>query len=251
MTDQATSHFETLPDGNVRETCARADWKGEAIFSPLVDGRSEYRWRLSRIWDQGKPLLCWLMLNPSTATAAANDPTIAKTIRYAVRWGFGGVVVVNIFAFRATLPTVMKRCHAPCGAANDDFIFAAARECTRVVCAWGAHGAHNDRGMKLKARLTSAGIKLYCLAKTRDGHPVHPLYQRDDAMPQPYNDAAKAHCLAFLEFALKCECGNRDSIDMRSVRRGAMIPCSVDCGRWMIFDEVMPPVRDNEPRHWR
>lgn len=152
--------------------------------SASFDSSGLYRYSLSRIWDREKPLLGFIMLNPSTADAAEDDPTLRRTMGFARDWGFGGVEQVNLFAFRATDPEELKVCPDPIGPANDDFIFDLAERADKLVAAWGAHGSFLDRDMQVLTYLAS--YKLYCLEKTKEGHPKHPLYIKKDCEPKLY-----------------------------------------------------------------
>ncbi len=108
------------------------DGRSSAVLSP--DG--VYRYQLVREWDRARPRVAFLMLNPSTADATQNDPTIRKCIAFARSWGCGSLEVVNLFAFRATDPRELGRCGArvdPVGAENDGYILAAARRASVVV----------------------------------------------------------------------------------------------------------------------
>lgn len=161
----------------------------DAEFSPC----RTWRYQLLRQWDPGRPALNWLMLNPSTADEDVNDPTVERCERYARRWGYGAIVVTNLFAFRATDPSAMKAAADPVGPENDAAILEAAVRCRgRVLCAWGNHGAHLDRSSDVVARLTAGvpGASLLCLDVNRSGEPVHPLYQRADLVPVPYRRPA-------------------------------------------------------------
>ena len=100
-----------------------------------VDGH--YRYMLGRQWG-APPFLLWMMLNPSTADATEDDPTIRRCSGFAKHWGFGGLVVVNLFAFRATNPADLRAAEQPIGPENDRHLVNAARSCPRVVAAWGA-----------------------------------------------------------------------------------------------------------------
>ena len=134
------------------------------------------RWRylLWRCWDASRPAANFLMLNPSTADEVRLDPTCTRARAYAERWGYGALVVTNIFAFRETNPTRMKAARDPVGPGNDAAILRAARECALVVCAWGNHGAFGERSSRVKALL--AGKKLHVLRLNAGGEPAHPLY---------------------------------------------------------------------------
>lgn len=135
-----------------------------------------YRYVLTRRWDDG-PVMAWIMLNPSTADADTNDPTIRRCIGFARREGCGAIWVVNLFALRATDPRVLRASPDPVGPANDSFL----RERTRtdyVVAAWGAHGSLNGRSHEVRTAL--ADIPLLCLGITRGGEPRHPLYVQSD-----------------------------------------------------------------------
>ena len=117
-----------------------------------------------------------IMLNPSTADEERNDPTVERCERRARANGFGGLLVANIFALRSTDPKALYVHPSPIGQRNDAAILAMSREAGQVVCAWGVHGALDDRGRRVAARLARAGIGFGVLGLTREGHPRHPLY---------------------------------------------------------------------------
>jgi hypothetical protein len=136
------------------------------------------RWRtlLWRRWDAKKPVANFLMLNPSTADEVQLDPSCTRARNYAERWGYGALLVTNLFAFRETNPNRMKAARDPVGRGNDAAILRAARQAGIVVCAWGNHGAHNDRSFKVTEFLKREGIGLHVLRVNRGGEPAHPLY---------------------------------------------------------------------------
>lgn len=134
-----------------------------------------YRYLLSRDWGTGGRLL-FILLNPSTATEARNDPTVERCERRARALGFGGFAVANLFACRATHPRDLKRAAAPVGPDNDAVLVRAAEGAKMVLCGWGMHGAHLGRGPEVAAMLAGKGRFLHRLGLTRDGHPRHPLY---------------------------------------------------------------------------
>lgn len=140
----------------------------------IFDG--PYRYHLWRRWDAAASLL-FVMLNPSTADAARDDPTIRRCVGFARAWGFGAVEVVNLFAWRATDPRELRRARDPVGPDNDRAILAAAARNQAIIAAWGNHGALGERDRQVAALLAPFGAR--CLgARTSGGAPRHPLYVR-------------------------------------------------------------------------
>lgn len=146
-----------------------------------------HRYLLTRRWAPGDPLV-FVMLNPSTADALADDPTIRRCIGYARRESAAGIVVLNLFAARATDPRALTSHRDPVGASNDAFLARhAARR--RVIAAWGTHGRLHGRDAAVTATLGRVGTSLVCLGLTRDGLPRHPLYTGRDAPLKHYEHA--------------------------------------------------------------
>jgi hypothetical protein len=143
-----------------------------AVFSPC----RRWRYLLWRRWDAGKPAANFLMLNPSTADEVKLDPTCARARDYAERWGYGALIVTNVFGWRATDPDDMKAAEDPVGPGNDAAILRAARESAIVVCAWGNHGAHMERSSRVVEMLREKKIELHALRVNAGGEPAHPLY---------------------------------------------------------------------------
>ena len=115
-----------------------------------------------------------------------SDPTVERCERRARALGFGAFRVTNIFAFRATDPRVMRAAADPVGPGNDAAIADSAPWADRIVCAWGSHGAHLDRGPQVAALLRATGRPLFHLGLTLHGHPKHPLYIGYAVQPQPW-----------------------------------------------------------------
>ncbi len=145
-----------------------------------------YRYRLWRTWEPARPPLLFVLLNPSTADGNKNDPTVARCILRAQRLGYGGLEVVNLFAYCATDPRVMKAHTDPIGRDNDAAIAAAVSRAGLVIAGWGAHGAHMDRGRQVALQLRRIGYPLYHLGLTKTGQPTHPLYVGYDVQPQQF-----------------------------------------------------------------
>ncbi len=141
-----------------------------ATFSPC----KRWRYLLWRRWDASRPVANFLMLNPSTADEFKLDPTCARARDYAERWGYGALVVTNVFGFRSTNPLLMKKERDPVGPGNDAAIVRAAKDADLVVCAWGNHGSHQERSRQVRKLLQ--GQKLHTLRLNANGEPAHPLY---------------------------------------------------------------------------
>lgn len=151
----------------------------------VISDCGHYRYRLERRWSDAPPLP-FVMLNPSTADAMEDDPTIRRCMGFARREGAGGIVVANLYAYRATKPEEMMRAAAPLGADNVEVLGNVAIEAVAagqsIVCAWGA----NCKGESAIRIFKHAGARLVCLGKTKDGSPRHPLYVRADQPLEPF-----------------------------------------------------------------
>lgn len=149
----------------------------------------DYRYSLTRTWDDAAPKVAFVMLNPSTADERRNDPTVERCERRARALGYGAFAVVNIFAFRATDPANLKRAKRPIGPGNTQAITDALHWADDVIAAWGAHGAHLGQGDKIRAMLAQSGVPVLHLGLTKAGHPRHPLYVAYAAPLQPWEFA--------------------------------------------------------------
>ena len=160
---------------------------GTASFDDL----GTYRYRLTRIWDGDRPEVIWVMLNPSTADATSDDPTIRRVVGFSRSWGFGSAVVVNLFALMATSPADLVTHPTPVGPGNDEEILAAT-SAAEVVVAWGNHGTvpNPDTGVsrahEVRDLVANGRSRLMCLGTTGAGQPRHPLYLRSVTTPVPF-----------------------------------------------------------------
>jgi len=154
-----------------------------------------YRYRLGRRWGDGKAL-AFVMLNPSTADAHQDDPTIRRCIGFARSHRFDAIDVVNLFAYRATKPSELKRAGYLVGPENDLHIAMAARAAGAVCVAWGANGSKTGRAGEVLMLLMRNGVVPQCLAVTRGGMPQHPLFAPSVLEMKPYNLATIETALA-------------------------------------------------------
>lgn len=145
-----------------------------------------YRYTLGRQWDESLPTLCWIMLNPSTADAEQDDPTIRRCCGFARDWGHGGIIVVNLFAFRSTEPSALYQqddANDIVGPDNDSAILHAVQG-RRIMAAWGVNGSLDSRDREVMKLL--AGKTVECLGMTSGGHPRHPLYVPGNVKPATF-----------------------------------------------------------------
>ncbi|WP_183723163.1 MULTISPECIES: DUF1643 domain-containing protein [unclassified Rhizobium] len=152
------------------------------LSSALFSRCNCYRYLLERQWDPSRETVAFLMLNPSTADAFSTDPTLRRCIAFARSWGFGGLVVGNLFALRSSSPGRLYEQADPVGPENDRYLRKMSESCDRIVCGWGRHGAYRDRAFEVCRMLATS--KLYALKFTSDGHPCHPLYISGTAEPK-------------------------------------------------------------------
>lgn len=147
-----------------------------AIISP----DDLYRYSLWRAWGAGKSLR-FVMLNPSTADASLDDPTIRRCMGFARREGYDGLTVLNLYAYRSTDPKALLTCADAVGPDNDRHLTAHLMEAAAVrqpvVAAWGAN-AHPDRVGRVLSLWPDVDWR--CLGTTKQGAPRHPLYVRGD-----------------------------------------------------------------------
>lgn len=154
--------------------------KRDATISPC--GR--YRYTLSRIWGPRVPGVCWIMLNPSTANGEVDDPTIRRCIGFTKRLGYDGLLVVNVFAYRATDPAELLKVgtEAAVGPDNGLWVKRACLQSDLLIAAWGAAPGPFREGCEYVGhRIREEFFGLKCLGVTKDGSPRHPLYLRADA----------------------------------------------------------------------
>jgi hypothetical protein len=148
-----------------------------------------WRYHLHRRWASGK-LVVWIMLNPSIADAAVDDPTIRRCIGFSRAWGYAALTVVNLYGLRATDPAGLRDHPHPVGPDNDQWlVWTFAPPQGLIVAAWGATVDRAPDGGARVARvldLARGVVPLHCLGTTKDGHPRHPLRVLATAQCEPY-----------------------------------------------------------------
>ena len=151
-------------------------------MTTIISECKKYRYYLERD-DMSNPLV-FIMLNPSTADADNDDPTIRRCRRFAKDNGYTGLVVVNLYGYRATNPKELKSVADPIGAMNDKNVLAA---CVNrdVCCAWG-NNANKDRALNILNLVEGKAKNIFALDVAKTGMPKHPLYLPASSKLTPY-----------------------------------------------------------------
>lgn len=154
-----------------------------------------YRYELWRelgslLESDGKGTCLFIMLNPSTADTTLNDPTISRCIKFARRWGYSFLAVGNLYAFRSSDPSVLRKATDPVGPDNDYYLGKLASEADLIVAAWGT----NPSQSRVADVISCIDRDIHCLGVTNDGSPKHPLARGrhripDDTEPQPWRQS--------------------------------------------------------------
>jgi len=156
--------------------------------SAVISMCKTYRYQLRRTWDEAKPVVLFIGLNPSTADAESDDRTSRVCIGYAKRWDFGGLLLGNLFACISTDKSVLPHVPNPVGPKNDDYLLAMQKEACLVVCAWGDSSALRGRDTQVLSFIKNP----HCLVRLKSGRPGHPLYKRAELRPIPLTDVGSA-----------------------------------------------------------
>lgn len=153
-----------------------------ALLSPC----RRWRYVLWRRWQDDTGAVAFIGLNPSTADELTDDPTIRRCRNFARAWGYGMLIMLNAYAYRATDPRVMKAAGANAlGPLNNEYISQVSQSVGMVVAAWGAH-CDPQREREVRALVGRTGRPLHHLGLTKGGHPKHPLYLPGDTQPQAW-----------------------------------------------------------------
>jgi hypothetical protein len=170
---------------------ARPAWPTDSTVTAIFSECQQYRYQLLEVWDKNKPLVLWLLMNPSVACTEFRDPTLRKTGKFARSWGYGGQLVGNVHAYRATDKNRLLDVADPIGPENDRMILEMATQAKTIVLAYGQPPkALRQRGEAVVA-LLSHHKGLSHLELAQDGTPKHPLYLPDSLRPQPHQLIAK------------------------------------------------------------
>lgn len=164
----------------------RPAWPLDSKVTAKFSKCEKYRYQLQEIWDPSKPLVLWLLMNPSVACTDYGDPTLRKTGNFSRAWGYGGQLVGNVHAYRATDKSRLLEVGDPVGPKNNQMILKMAAQAKTVVLAYGQPPkALRARGVEVVALLRHHP-GLCHLRLAQDGTPVHPLYLPSTLRPKPH-----------------------------------------------------------------
>ncbi len=155
---------------------------GTTIKSAVFSGDRLYRYSLERIWLEELPLIMFIGLNPSTADETDDDPTIRRCVGYADSWGYGGLIMANLFAYRTPYPRVLLEARDPVGPENNEWLKKSADRAMMRIAAWGNRGTYMGRGDRVRTLLEKPEKPLHHLGLTmHKKQPRHPLFSRKNA----------------------------------------------------------------------
>lgn len=164
---------------------SRPAWPDDSVVTPTFSACGRYRYALSEIWNPEGPLVLWILMNPSVACTDYSDPTLRKTGTFSRSWGYGGQLVGNVHAYRATDKNKLLDVEDPVGPDNDDHILRMAEKAERVVLAYGKPPKKLQARGRQIVELLKHHKGLSYLVMLKDGiTPKHPLYVAGDQKPQ-------------------------------------------------------------------
>jgi hypothetical protein len=165
---------------------SRPSWPSDSSVLATFSSCQRYRYQLREVWDPSSPLVMWLLMNPSVACVDHADPTLRKTGSFSRRWGYGGQLVGNVHAYRATDKMRLLEVEDPVGPENDQMIASMAEEASMVILAYGQPPAPLRPRSSQVAELLRGHPGLCHLRLAKDGTPMHPLYLPSSLRPLPH-----------------------------------------------------------------
>jgi hypothetical protein len=178
-----TKHVPHDPGGKMKPK-----WLPGSIISAEFSDCACYRYELCEIWDKSRPLVMFLMMNPSVAGLEHADPTLMKTGKFARSWGYGGQLIGNVHAYRVTDSKLLTAAEDPVGPNNDATLVRMAGRADMVVLAYGLPPKRLQARAAKVVELLAANSTLKYLRLTRNGTPQHPLYLPGDLVPLDFSN---------------------------------------------------------------
>jgi hypothetical protein len=156
------------------------DFFDDKISGAFFSDCRKHRNLLWRIWNDTKPKVAFIGLNPSNADETKPDPTITRVISFAKEWGYGGIYMTNLFTFVSSNPDDLLTCGDAVGEA-DKWIALAAKQSEKIIFAWG-----NFKQARTRAEAVAEKYDGYALVLNKNGSPRHPLYVKGSTVPVPF-----------------------------------------------------------------
>lgn len=142
----------------------------------VISSDGLYRYRLTKIWDEDKPCIAFILLNPSTADNLRTDITAMNICNYSIANDYGRIDIVNLFAFRATNSKDMPYWREAIGEYNDQYILDAVLGASKVIIGWGSdQKVYNERKMEVHNLLREYKSKLMCFKDEEGRRPRNPV----------------------------------------------------------------------------
>lgn len=167
---------------------SKPKWPKDSKISATFSRCGKYRYQLKEIWDPDKPLVLWLLMNPSVACVEYSDPTLRRTGMFSRSWGYGGQLVGNILAYRSTNKMGLLKVDDPIGPKNNEMILKMAKKAEMIVLAYGQPPKKLQGRGKETRELLRDHPNLCYLKLSKDGTPVHPLYLPSNLKPSIYSN---------------------------------------------------------------
>lgn len=165
---------------------SRPKWPSDSTVTTRFSDCERYRYELCEVWDSKKPMLLWILMNPSVANFDHSDPTLIKTGKYARAWGFGGQLIGNVHAYRATNSNDMLKVDDPVGPENDKALVEMAKRSKLIVLGFGIPPKKLSERGNYVVNLLGETYSLHYLKLNSDGSPSHPLYLPGNLQPQKF-----------------------------------------------------------------
>lgn len=166
---------------------SRPPWPSDSKVSARFSECDQYRYELSEVWDKTKPLVLWILMNPSVACLDYADPTLIKAGKFARSWGYGGQLIGNVHAYRSTNKKGLLQVEDPIDPKNDKALLRMAKQAQAVVLAYGhPPKSLKGRGRKVVEMLSDHPALCYLKLAKDTITPWHPLYLPRDLQPIPY-----------------------------------------------------------------
>ena len=164
----------------------KPNWPSGSVVTATFSACAQYRYELAEIWDERRPTVMFLLMNPSVAGLEHADPTLIKCGRFARAWGYGGQLIGNVHAYRKTKSGLLSEARDPVGPDNDRALLSMSRRASVVVLAYGLPPKALRSRAEQVVKMLKGSVQLKYLRLTKSGTPEHPLYLPANLVPLDY-----------------------------------------------------------------